>query len=207
MPASDVPPDAPDSPRRDVGAPGPATLPAPEDRPRAGQSGLWIAVAVGTMCALFMGGFIVVMVWGWWVYANHDRIGWIDDPVVADAAEQACARLHADLDDVPVTDGAPDAQQAAEIQTQNDIVLEMGEDVRSLGERRLSRDIPSQAWLEDWEDLVESRETYADNLLAGGDPELLLPTVDDVPIIERMESVVLDCDVPLALLNVPAPAG
>ena len=202
MPHTDVPPDPLN---RAEGALGPVMVQPPAVPSRARRVLLWVVIPLAGVCVLAVVAFVGLSLWGLWVYANHDRTEWIDDPVVQEEAERACVRMHTDLDDVLVADGATVAQQAAAMKTQDEVVLQMVEDVRDLGERRLSRDMPSQAWLEDWEDLVKARETYAADLVAGGSPELLVPTVDDVPITERMQDVMLDCDVPPELLNVPAP--
>lgn len=206
MPAQEGSPEGADSSSGAGGPLGHQTVPIPEGRSRAVRVALWAVVSLVTVVVVAVLAFVVLSLWGLWVYANHDRTAWIDDPVVAEAAEEACARMHSDLEDVPVEDDAPVAQQAAEIRIQNVVVLRLVEDVRDLGDRRLSRDMPSQLWLEDWESLVQARETYADDLVARGSPELVIPASDGVPITERMEEVMLDCAVPPALFSVPAPA-
>ena len=74
--------------------------------------------------------------------------------------------------------------------------------MRHLGTARLEGDHPANLWLADWETLARIREAYADTLGAGDKPHFALPTVDGIPISQRMSEAV-ECPVVLALTAVP----
>lgn len=126
---------------------------------------------------------------GYSAYAQHDRPELIDDPVVAEAAETACAAMTRD-----VRSAAADPVQA--IRARNDAVITMVDAVEAVGADRLAGDRPANLWLADWRALVDARARYADDLAAGRTPAWAVPAVDGQPITERLATVGLDCAVP-----------
>jgi hypothetical protein len=132
---------------------------------------------------------VVLFVAGFLVYAQHDRPKFIQDRVVVEAAESACAAMTREVSAVV---GEP----VQAIRARNDAVIAMVDAVRAVGEDRIEDDRPTAAWLDDWRMLVDARARYADDLAAGRGPEWAVPVVDERPITERMIAVELDCAVP-----------
>ncbi|MCE6998251.1 hypothetical protein LZG04_26135 [Saccharothrix sp. S26] len=138
---------------------------------------------------LIAGAALVLGVPGFPACADHDRPELIDDPVVADAAESACAAMAREVHAV-----VGDPVQA--IRARNDAVVTMIDAVRAVGEDRIADDRPAAEWLADWRALVDARARHADDLAAGRDPGWVVPAHDGRPITERMAAVSLDCAVP-----------
>lgn len=120
---------------------------------------------------------------------DHDRPELIDDLVVAEAAESACATMTREVRTV-----AADPVQA--IRDRNDAVIAMIDAVRAVGEDHVADDRPTELWLADWRALVDARSRYADDLAAGRDPRWVVPVADGQPVTERLGTVGLDCAVP-----------
>ncbi|OZV79634.1 hypothetical protein CA850_16290 [Micromonospora echinospora] len=154
-----------------------------------------IAVAACTV------GAFSIFCAGLWSYANHDRPELIDNPPVRETAESACATMQAAVVAKAVPPSAALDVRIRAVREQNAAVAAMVAQVRSLGSSRLDDDRPTAAWLADWETLVETRDQYANDLSAGRRPHFLVPTVDGVPIIERMNDVDLVCEVPPQLVD------
>lgn len=140
---------------------------------------------------MVVGSTVAVSAAGFWLYANHDRLDFIDDPTVADRASAACEELTVQLGRL----GAgvrPADRRAAE----SAAVAEMVASVRSLGERTIDGDHPTRQWLDDWEALAAAH--------AAG---RAVP-VDDLgnPIVDRMNGLAVDsglpeCQVPRQLVD------
>ncbi|MGY0002308.1 hypothetical protein [Micromonospora sp. I033] len=178
--------------------PYPGARPAPS---RRGSAGWWVLGAV--LVAVIAVGGVVVFCAGLWTYANHDRPELIDNPPVSDVAESACATMHATVASKAAPPGAPVDAQVRAIRAQNAAVTAMVAQVRDLDRDLLADDRPTDAWLADWETLVEARERYAADLAAGRRPHFVVPTADGEPLPDRMNSVGLTCEVPPQLVDLP----
>lgn len=144
--------------------------------------GAWVVtvllIAVG-LCAA-VGGFTV--------YASADHLGVLDDPVVVEQAQAACDRLNNEV--LLVGSGVTDVGERVQRIRRGDAAIgRLIDTMHSLEEKRLVNDGPAVAWIDDWETLRTLRETYADELSRGGSPQLVVPTVDDVPITVRMSEL------------------
>jgi hypothetical protein len=153
---------------------------------------------IGGGAALVLGFWVA----GMWAYANADHLGILDDPVVSQAADDACRSLAAQVDATKVPSGSPPSELAKAIRAQDAAVQGLIRAMERLGHDRLSGDHPALAWLDDWHTLIQLREKYAHDLSAGLDPHLRLPTVDAIPISRRM-SEVADCQVVMSLARLP----
>lgn len=155
---------------------------------------------------LGLGAFLLVamvLVSGvfFWVYAGHDRIELIDDPVIDETASQACTEMSAEVTALAPPPGESPARAAAAIRRQNAAVLAMVATVRDLGDDRLDRDHPSRAWLADWETLVQARAAQADIVETSSPAPFEVPqTEDGYPITTRMSESVTSCEVPASLV-------
>lgn len=89
---------------------------------------------------------------------------------------------------------------------QNDAILAMIGDIRSIGTDKLDRDHPAKFWLADWEVLIDLREKYADALTRGERPVLTIPVTDGLPITTRMDDTA-DCSVAAELAKPPIPVS
>ena len=165
--------------------------PGPQHRRRA-----WF-IGGGATAVTFL---VCLNAFGLWTYVNADHLGILNDPSVISVVEPACAKMAAAVRQVPVPPpGAPPAQVAAAIRSQNDAVRTLTKAVRALGNETLNGDDPAQAWLSDWDTLIVLRERYATDLLAGRTASFTLPTIDGVPITQRMSDPGVACPVPPAL--------
>ncbi|MDC5698898.1 hypothetical protein OO014_16725 [Intrasporangium calvum] len=144
-------------------------------------------------------GFAVA---GMWAYANADHLGVLDDPVVSQAADDACTSLAAQVDAAKVPSGSPPSEFARAIRAQDAAAQGLIRAMEGLGHDRLAGDHPALYWLDDWRTLIQLREKYAQDLGAGLHPHLKLPTVDGIPISRRMPEVA-DCQVVQSLTHLP----
>lgn len=131
--------------------------------------GLWIAGGVA---------FLVV-------YANHDHLGYLDNPPVTARVAEACRTLTADLagrSHVSTTDRSAVAEA---VRSENRAVDAMVRSVEALGHDALAQDDPALGWLADWEAVIALRETYAADLVAGRAASVVLPLKDGIPISRR----------------------
>ncbi|MGS2615970.1 hypothetical protein ACVCAH_15815 [Micromonospora sp. LZ34] len=170
-------------------------------RGRSGPAVAWVGGAVAVAVLAVCG--IVVFCAGLWTYANHDRPELIDNPPVSEVAESACATMRAAVAAKAAAPGAAVDAKVRSIREQNAAVAAMVAQVRGVGRDLLADDHPTTAWLADWDTLVEARERYAVELAAGREPHFVVPTVDGRPLIDRMNSVGLRCEVPPQLVDLP----
>lgn len=129
---------------------------------------------------LFMGGALLLgAAWtvGPYVFAGRDHDIAIDSPVVRDAATEACTDMN-----TRIAEGIP-AVDAAEAMVAR---------LRDLDPQALADDVPTDAWLADWDRLLAAERD--------GEP---VPEVDGDRITRRMDDLVKDlrpCTVPKDLL-------
>lgn len=133
------------------------------------------------MVALVVGG----MGYGMYGYAGADHLGILDSPIVADRAQSACDQLSKDVRAV-VDSGSGAVEIAARIRAQDAGISRLIASMNELGPDRLRGDHPAVYWVQDWQTLLDLREDYADDLVAGRHPTLVIPTVDAIPITHRM---------------------
>ena len=158
----------------------------------------WVAVA-SVLVAL---GLVAVTLMELWQYANKDRPELIDHPVNVRTSNAACLTMRKAVHGIAPPAEAPVKVRVNAIRAQNQAVLGMLEQIRRVGTERMERDVPLKTWMADWEQLVRARETYAAALSAGHQKPLTLPAdPDGQPIINRMNSVGLDCTVPPELTS------
>lgn len=118
-------------------------------------------------------------------YANADHLAILDSSIVADRARSACDQLSKDVKAVAVSGGGA-AQIAAQVRAQDGGIRRLIAAMNELGQERLQDDHPAAYWVQDWQTLLTLREGYADDLLTGRHPTLVIPTVDAIPITRRM---------------------
>ena len=148
--------------------------------------------------------FVLLSGYGLWAYANADHLGILDNPEVTSIVGPACTAMAAAVKHVPTPPpGAPPAQVAAAVRSQNQALTTLTKTVRALGDETLDGDHPAQAWLSDWDTLIRLRERYAADLLAGKPATFTLPTVDGVPVTDRISDPGVSCPVPPVLTALP----
>lgn len=156
-------------------------------------------IAVGLWIGLWV-AFLVV-------YANQDHLGYLNSVPVRNRVAEACRTLSADLagQTSPAAASTTDPTTAAEaIRSENRTVGVMTRSVEALGQDTLAGDDPALPWLADWDTVVQLREEYAANLLAGKPARLVLPTKDGIPISWRMGDVAPECALAVrVLLDLP----
>ncbi len=123
---------------------------------------------------------------------DEDVIGYFDDERVVATVRISCARMLAEVSRVPIEGGGPERAEAVALQ--NQVVSAMVDRVReAIDPRQRASDRPLEAWLADWEALVEAREAWA-RALAGGDA----PDAPEVPVDEDGEPVTTRMDLAAA---------
>jgi hypothetical protein len=134
---------------------------------------------------------------------SSDSPGLIDDTALISVIEDACDDMTAEVTATPIT-GSPQ-HQAAAITKQNRAVEDMVSEIRLLGPEVLDADPPTNAWLSDWDRLVEARKAYTEDMLRGSSTDLRIPKDSDGDdIYLRMDDVFFyesTCEVPKELLN------
>jgi hypothetical protein len=115
---------------------------------------LWLLASVALIFVLGGLGFFG---WGLWAYANHDHIDQIDDPQVVAIVESACATMTREVRLAAVSPGVPVRQQSASIRRQDAAVQRMVATIGGVGPDRIAGDVPTQAWLDDWQRLEVAR--------------------------------------------------
>ena len=182
--------------------PGPMPSPPPQSTTSHGSRRTRWIWAVGSAAMVSVAVVLGLMLYGLRAYANADHLGVLDDPVVVTAADKACAVLQAEVKAGTVPKGASAPVVAGSIRAQDAGIERLIAAMRLLGTARLEGDHPANLWLADWETLARIRESYTDTLGAGDKPRFALPTVDGIPISQRMSEAV-ECPVVLALTAVP----
>ena len=161
----------------------------------------WPRVLGGLGLVLVL-GLVGIGGYGLWIYANHDRIELIDDPEVIDVILPACETMTTAVKSTAVSTSAPAEERVASLRQQDLAVEAFIISVRSVGLDRIANDMPTQAWLDDWQRLVDAREVYADGLVSGKQKGWTVPTADEAPITTRMNSLDV-CAVPTELISTP----
>ena len=140
-----------------------------------------------TFLVIFMGvAFLVAGAWtiGPYVFRGRDHTSSLDSPEVRAAATEACTAMNKSI-----AGGTPAVEAAAT----------MVATLRGVDPVVLADDVPAEAWLDDW-----------DQLLAAAREQRAVPRAGGAPITRRMDDLVKDlrpCKVPQDLLpgrgNVP----
>lgn len=155
----------------------------------------WVLGGLGFVLTL---GFVGILGYGLFIYANHDRIELIDDPQVIDVILPACQAMTTAVKSAAISTDAPTEDRVASLRRQDQAVEAMIAAVRDVGPDRIANDLPTEAWLADWQRLVDAREDYAAVLSAGKQKSWTLPTANGAPITTRMNTVDM-CTVPVEL--------
>lgn len=161
----------------------------------------WKWAAIGAMVFGFIGGstMLVVAI----TVGSSGVPGLIDDTELISVIERECDQMTSEVESLPI-DGTP-RRQAQTIAAQNVAIDDMLADIRSVGPTVLANDPPTEEWLADWEQLVDAREAYAEDLLAGSQHRLEVPHDDrgrDIDV--RMDDVFFTestCVVPEVLVE------
>lgn len=173
--------------------------PAPYQPVRRSLSRWWLAAAtafvvvglVGAATAFVLVGRAIEL-----VAANS-----INDRQILAVVEKECDRMTRTVDDLTV--GGSPHHQAEVIKKQNKAAQRMIDAVLALDPKLLAADKPTLAWAADWQQLLNLRSAFADQVELGADPDLQEPkNADGDSVIARMNwasgSV---CVIPETLLN------
>ena len=158
---------------------------------------------VGVVSTALVVGFVAVSIVGLWEYANADHLGILDIPDVVNRASQACATMAQQVAAIPQPLPGDVTGEVRTIRAQDQALGRLVTSMKALGQDRLSHDHPALPWIADWQTLIQLRETYADDLAAGHDPTLVIPTIDGFPITHRMSDPGIDCPIPAQLTAMP----
>ena len=142
--------------------------PAEIEEPRT-RFGLIFAVVV-------VGGAI-----GLWIYlfafADPNVPDQLDDEAFGEQGQEICEAARARIDDLPLAQDAESPEQRGEsVAEANQILTDMVDDLQAIAPTN-DHDTPLvDAWFADWEDYLQDRADYADDLLAGNEDAELLVT-------------------------------
>ena len=162
----------------------------------------WLVVTLaGVVGALVLAGGVVMWLF-FSAYAGHDRIEFIDDPVVVTRVSTACDQMTKEVQRLGQAPPATQEQRVALVRAQDAAVAAMVAQIRALGQERLANDHPTDAWLADWESLVQARDEYSrlPDLATKNFEEPL--STNGEPVTQRINSLG-DCLVPEALTAKP----
>ncbi|MGA8978886.1 MAG: hypothetical protein WB473_07180 [Pedococcus sp.] len=169
------------------------TLPVPEEA----RWRVWAA----RVAVVVAGVVVAVALLKLWAFANTDNPDVVENSLITRTVAVACATMRDSVSAAARPTSAPRNQRVGAVNAQNDAVVDMLTQVRSLGPTVLDADQPTARWLEDWERLVTARDAYARSLASGKPKPLQLPAVDGQPLVDRLNDVGVSCRVPLALLT------
>ena len=157
----------------------------------------WAAVVAGPVGALALVATFAAMI----ALDARDSPGIIDDSEVMPVVTEECELMTSTVEGLPLQ-GTPE-ERAQRLRDQNTAVEQMVAAIRELDDDVLESDLPLLAWLDDWDDLVDVREAYAEAVASGRQVRLDLPTDDTgEEIVERMNGAgLLTCEVPDALVE------
>lgn len=155
-----------------------------------------MAVVTGPLATLVLLGAFVSTI----VVESRDAPGLLDDTEVVQVVGEECELMTSTVEGLTLS--GPPADRARTLRDQNEAVRQMLQEIRALDDLA-DRDQPLQAWLEDWDRLVEAREAYAEEVAGGREIDLSVPRDDDGnEITERMDGAgLLVCEVPEALVT------
>jgi len=162
----------------------------------------WLVVTLaGVVGSVVLAGG--VLMWRFLsAYAVHDRIEFIDDPVVVERVSTACDQMTKEVQRLGQDPPATQEQRVALVRAQDAAVTAMVAQIRTLGQERLANDHPTNAWLADWESLVQARDVYS-RLPELGTKNFQEPlSTNGEPVTQRINSLG-DCPVPAALKAKP----
>lgn len=130
-----------------------------------------------------------------------DAATYIDDPEILNVIADECDRMTRTVDGLTVS-GSPH-HQAVVIRKQNKAAQRMINAVLALDPDLLASDEPTLAWVADWEELLDVRSAFADQVESGAHPDLQEPTdADGNSILDRMDSASTpECVIPESLLD------
>lgn len=162
----------------------------------------WLAVLTGFVGLVVSGALITVLV----VVGGDDSPGFIEDAALLDSIADQCSIMTATVESMPV--GGPPQRRAATIADQGRAVELMTAAIRADHPETVLNDQPAEQWLQDWEQLVQSRDGYALELLRDPNASWDVPLdPDGDPITDRMADVWLGypvCEVPAELTTTSA---
>ena len=172
---------------------------AHEPAPRRALSRLWLLAAFA-----FVAFGIVVTATAVTVISRSnvwDLDAYIDEPEILTVVEHECDRMTKRVNDLTVT-GSP-RHQAEIIKKQNDAAQHMIDAILALDPDLLASDKPTLAWTADWQQLLNARSAYADQVEFGAEPDLKEPKdANGESILDRMDwASQYACVVPEALLD------
>ena len=139
------------------------------DKPPRTRIGLVFAVVVVAGC------------FGLWIYlfafADPNVPDELDDESYGEQGQEICEAAIAEIDHLPLAqDATSPEERGASVAEANDILTAMVADLTAVAPTN-EHDAPLvQAWLADWNDFLESRADFADDLLAGNEGAELLVT-------------------------------
>ena len=153
--------------------------------------------------AVIVASAAAVWVWGFCVYAGHDRLEFIDRDATVAVARRSCPALRTRLE--RIERGRSEGRERTE--AENGAVTGMVADFRALGADALSSDHPVESWLEDWQLLTQARIDHIDRYGLEKPVPFVLPLDEDgESIVIRMNDLARDsglpeCTVPTSLMH------
>jgi hypothetical protein len=135
--------------------------------------------------------------WIWALFfASKTAVNRIDDRRWAASAEQVCAEVEVQLDELALQTSEDLAVRADLVDRSTDLLAAMLDELAAVPPADAKgREIVPQ-WLDDYRTLLADRYRYADRLRAGEDVAFTETAVEGVPITERIETFAGDNEMP-----------
>jgi hypothetical protein len=175
----------------------PSTLEAPPATRRWTPGRIVVLLLIASMVAMWV--YVLYLAFGPGRQDPPDRLS---NPAFATAAQARCDEAHAQVDQLPTANQAPDAAAQADIVDQaNAAFASMLDDLEAIVPPGEDGQL-AQAWLDDWRTYLGDRERYADALRTDPEARLLVTPKDREQITEFLDAFAADnqmiaCGTPL----------
>ncbi len=181
--------------------------PLPDSRAnRQPRRRLWPWVVGGTVLTVVLGSSVGIWLWGFWMYATHDRLELIENQRFLEAIEQPCSQLHQVAQERPVVGGP--RERADALSAISAAGRAIPDALGLFDQADLAKDHPTAAWAEDWTVLLDAVDAHSRQLRSGNVSPFAMPeTEDGYTIVGRMNHAGRpECEVPPSLATLdPSP--
>lgn len=156
------------------------------------RTALLLVVVAVLVVAVYAGSFLL--------FTTKDRSDQLDSQPLREVAAPACTDLRLAVEALPpLPADAGQDDRLAQVDEQRALVDRFVARVREVGDAALDADEPARAWLADWQQLIDTREDWANG--PSGVP-YAVPVEDGQPITRRMNAIGVDaCTVPAGLTS------
>lgn len=166
----------------------------------------WPWVVAGTVVTVTLGSILGTWLWGFWMYASHDRLELIENQRFLGAVERPCSQLqHVARERTVVGSSRERADALSAISAAGRAIPDA---LSAFDPADLATDHPTAGWAADWTVLLDAVDAHSSQLRSGNLAPFAMPeTEDGYTIVGRMNLAAgSDCEVPSSLATLdPSP--